>query len=44
MNQLIVTSLDDQSRDWELFTASRSDIPTSADLITFLESRCRALE
>jgi hypothetical protein len=45
MNHLILASLDDQSqRDWELFTASSSDIPTLTDLITFLENRCRAFE
>jgi hypothetical protein len=45
MNDLILASLDDQSqRDWELVNATRADIPTSADLITFLESRCQAFE
>jgi hypothetical protein len=45
VNHLILASLDDQSqRDWELVTAPRAEIPTSADLITFLETRCRALE
>jgi hypothetical protein len=45
MNQLIVASLDHQlQQDWEIFTASSSDIPTLADLITFLENRCRASE
>jgi diphosphomevalonate decarboxylase len=45
LNHLILASLDDQSqRDWEIVIAPRADIPTSADLITFLETRCRALE
>jgi hypothetical protein len=45
VNHLILASLDDQSqRDWELVTATRADIPISADLITFLETRCWALE
>jgi hypothetical protein len=45
MNHLLLASLDDQSqRDWELVTASCADIPTSADIITFLKNRCRALE
>jgi hypothetical protein len=44
VNHLILTSLDEQSqRDWEIVTAPRLDIP-SADLMTFLETRCRALE
>jgi hypothetical protein len=45
VNHLILASLDDQSqRDWEHFTASCSDIPTSGDLIRFLENRFRPLE
>jgi hypothetical protein len=45
VNHLILASLDDHSqRDWEHVTASCADNPTSADLITFLETRCRALE
>jgi hypothetical protein len=44
-NHLILASLEDQSqRYWEFFTASRSDIPTSADLIRYLENRCQTLE
>jgi len=31
-------------REWELITASRADTPRTAELATFLESRCRALE
>jgi hypothetical protein len=45
VDYLILASLDDQSqRDWELATASCADIPTSADLIAFLETGCQALE
>jgi hypothetical protein len=36
LNHLILTSVDDQSQlDWELVTAPRADIPTSADFNTF---------
>jgi hypothetical protein len=36
VNHLILASLDDQSqRDWEFVTASRADIPTTVDFITF---------
>jgi len=31
-------------REWELITASRVDAQKTAELVTFLESRCRALE
>jgi hypothetical protein len=45
MNHLLLSSLDAETqREWELLTASREDIPSTSDLITFLESRCRALE
>ena len=45
LNHLIITMLDPETqREWELITASRTDTPTTAELVTFLESRCRALE
>jgi len=45
LNHLVLVTLDAETqREWELITASRADIPTTAELITFLESRCRALE
>jgi len=31
-------------RERELITATSTDTPTTAELVTFLESRCRALE
>ena len=31
-------------REWQLISASRADSPTTAELVTFLESRCTALE
>jgi len=31
-------------REWELYTASRTDIPSTTELMTFLELRCKALE
>jgi len=40
----LLSALDAETREWELITASREDIPSTSDLITFLESRCRALE
>jgi len=45
LNHLMLATLDTETqREWELHTASRADTPTIAELITFLESRCRALE
>jgi len=44
-NHLMLATLDPETqREWELITASRADTPRTAELITFLESRCRALE
>ena len=41
----MLATLDPETqREWELITASRADTPTTAELITFLESRCRAFE
>jgi hypothetical protein len=45
LNHHLLSALDAETlRQWELLTASREDIPSTLDLITFLESRCRALE
>jgi len=45
LNHLMLATLDTETqREWELHTASCADTPTVAELITFLESRCRALE
>jgi len=42
---LILATLDpEKQREWDLNTASRTDIPSTTELMTFLESRCRALE
>jgi hypothetical protein len=45
LNHLALVTLDAETqREWELITASQADIPTTAESISFLESRCRALE
>jgi len=45
LNHLMLATLDPETqREWELITASRADTPITAELVTFLESRCRALE
>jgi len=44
-NYLMLATLDTETqREWELIMASCTDTPTTAELVTFLESRCRALE
>jgi len=45
LNHLMLATLDPETqREWELITASLTDTQTTAELVTFLESRCRALE
>ena len=45
LNHLMLATLDPETqREWELDNNSRTDTPTTAELVTFLESRCRALE
>jgi hypothetical protein len=45
LNHLMLATLDAETqREWELITTSRTDTPTTTELLTFLESRCRALE
>jgi hypothetical protein len=45
LNHLMLATLDnDTHQQWELNTALHAEIPTTAELITFLEARCRALE
>ena len=44
-NYLLLATIDSKiHREWELITTSRGDYPTTAELITFLESRCTALK
>ena len=45
LNHLMLATLDSETQqEWELITASCADTPTIAESVTFLESRCRALE
>jgi len=45
LNHLMLATLDTETqREWELIVASRTDTPATTELVTFLESRCRALE
>jgi len=45
LNHLMLATLDTETqREWELIMASRTDTLTTAEVVTFLESRCRALE
>jgi hypothetical protein len=45
LNYLMLATLDNQTLQvWEQITASRTDTPTTAELVTFLKSKCRALE
>jgi hypothetical protein len=45
LNELMLVTLDAESqKDCELLIMSRTDTPTTAELITYLEGRCRALE
>jgi len=45
LNHLMLETLDPETqREWKLNTASRTDIPSTTELMTFLESRCKALE
>jgi hypothetical protein len=45
LNHLMLATIDSETqREWELITASRADNPTTAELITFLKSRYRALK
>jgi len=45
LNHLMLATLDPETqREWELNTASRTDIPSTTELMTLPESRCRALE
>ena len=45
LNHLTLATLNTETqREWDLIMASRTDTPTTAELVTFLESSCRALE
>jgi hypothetical protein len=40
----MLATQDADTQEWELLIASHQDMPTTEELIKFLESRCRALE
>jgi hypothetical protein len=45
LNTLLLASLDPQTqREWELFTSTRRDIPSTKELVSFVEARCKAVE
>jgi hypothetical protein len=45
LNQLILVTLDsERQKQWEMLITLRTDSLTTAELITYLEGRCRALE
>jgi hypothetical protein len=45
LNHLMLATLDpEMQRQWEINTASCADTPTTAELVTFLEIRCKAFE
>jgi len=45
LNHLMLATLDAETqKEWELLMASRVDPPTTSELITYLVSKCRALE
>jgi hypothetical protein len=45
LNHLILSTMDSETqKELELITAPRADIPSTTELVTFLESRCQALE
>jgi len=44
LNRLMLATLySETQREWELITASRADTTTTAELVTFLESRAETL-
>jgi len=45
LNHLMLATLDPETqREWEIFTALCTDTPTTRELVTFLETRCKAFE
>jgi len=45
LNHLMLATLDAETqKEWELLMAARVDPPTTSELITYLESKCRTLE
>jgi hypothetical protein len=43
-HMMLATLYAETHREWEVLIAAREDMPTTLELITFLETRCRALE
>jgi hypothetical protein len=45
LNHLMIATLDNEThQQWEQITTTCMDLPTTAELITFLEARCKTLE
>jgi len=45
LSHLMLTIIDPETqREWELITATSTETATTGELVTFMESRCRALE
>ena len=45
LNRLMIATIEPKiQREWELNSASRKDIPTTAEIVTYMEARHRALE
>jgi hypothetical protein len=45
LNHLMTATLENETlQQWEHLTTSRQDLPTTGELISFLEARCRTLE
>jgi hypothetical protein len=45
LNHLMTATLDNETlQQWEQFTTNRMELPTTTELITFLEALCRTLE
>jgi diphosphomevalonate decarboxylase len=45
LNTLLLASLDPQTqREWELFTSRWRDIPSTTELVSFVEAWCKAVE
>jgi hypothetical protein len=45
LNTLLLAALDPQTqRDWELITSTRRDTPSTTELVSCVEARCKAVE